>query len=152
MRKYFVLGLLLLTAGAALAQEGEFPKVETSPAFMYIRSNPNFTNAFTIQQPIAGGGTTPTAISGTNDFNCAGGGGTIAYNVSSLFGLAMDLGGCKIFGNKLGLGEKISGSQFTYLFGRGLPFERPAPSGHFSSSGSVGTAPRSSAKAARLVA
>jgi len=127
MRKYFVLGLLLLTAGAALAQEGEFPKVETSPAFMYIRSNPNFTNAFTIQQPIAGGGTTPTAISGTNDFNCAGGGGTIAYNVSSLFGLAMDLGGCKIFGNTLGLGEKISGSQFTYLFGPRITIRTASP-------------------------
>ena len=37
MRKYVALvGLLLLTAGAALAQE--FPKVETSPAFMASRA------------------------------------------------------------------------------------------------------------------
>jgi len=37
MRKFFVLaGLLLFTAGAALAQEN-YPKIETAPAFMYIR-------------------------------------------------------------------------------------------------------------------
>ena len=41
MRKYFVLvGLLLLAAGSALAQE--FPKVETSPAFMYIHTPVSF--------------------------------------------------------------------------------------------------------------
>ena len=91
MRKLFVVaGLLLLTAGAALAQD-EYPKVETAPAFMYIRLVP-------------GGGT---------DFNCYGGGGTIAYNVNRWFGLAADLGGCKV----TGLPSGISGSNFTYLFG-----------------------------------
>jgi hypothetical protein len=74
-------GLLLLTAGAALAQ-GEFPKVETSPAFMFIRNNPNLSNQFVIQNPIAG--QPPVSITGANDFNCAGGGGTIAYNLTSL--------------------------------------------------------------------
>jgi hypothetical protein len=50
MPKYFVLiGLLLLTAGSALAQ-GEFPKVETSPAFMYVRNNPNLSGAFIVVQ------------------------------------------------------------------------------------------------------
>jgi opacity protein-like surface antigen len=108
MRRYFVLvGLLLLTAGSALAQ-GEFPTVETSPAFMFIRTSPNFTHAFSV------GG---TQISGSNDFNCAGGGGTIAYNLTSLLGIAADLGGCKFFGNTVGLGNKITGNQFTYLFG-----------------------------------
>ena len=41
MRKSIVLaGLLLLTAGLALAQD--FPKVETSLAFMYIRTPVSF--------------------------------------------------------------------------------------------------------------
>ena len=94
MRKCFVLvGLLLLTAGWALAQ-GEYPTVETSPAFMFIRT------------PIAG-----------QSFNCAGGGGTIAYNVTKLLGIAADLGGCRIFGNTLGLGNTIKGNEFTFLFG-----------------------------------
>lgn len=104
MRKYSVLvGLLLLTAGSALAQ-GEFPKVETAPAFMFIRT------------PIGG-----------QSFNCAGGGGTLAYNVTSLIGIAADLGGCKIFGNTLGLGNKISGSEFTYLFGPRFTFRSKSP-------------------------
>jgi len=94
MRKCFVLvGLLLLTAGWALAQ-GEYPTVETSPAFMFIRT------------PVAG-----------QSFNCAGGGGTIAYNVTKLLGIAADLGGCRIFGNTLGLGNTIKGNEFTFLFG-----------------------------------
>ena len=99
MPKYFVLaGVLLLMVGSAVAQE-DFPKVETAPAFMYIRT------------PIAG-----------VSFNCAGGGGTMAYNVTSMLGLAADMGGCKIFGNTLGLGNTVSGSQFTFLFGPRLTF------------------------------
>jgi opacity protein-like surface antigen len=109
MRRYFVLvGLLLLTAGSALAQ-GEYPTVETAPAFMFIRTSPNFTHAFSVNG---------TQVTGSNDFNCAGGGGTLAYNVSSLIGIAADLGGCKFFGNPTGLNNyKITGNQFTYLFG-----------------------------------
>jgi hypothetical protein len=106
MRKSAVLaGLLLLTAGSALAQ-GEFPKVETAPSFMFVRT------------PIA-----------NQSFNCAGGGGTLAYNVTKLVGIAADLGGCKYFGNTLGLGDKLSGNLFTFLFGprftirTGSPFE-----------------------------
>jgi len=99
MRKSsMLLGLLLIAAGAAVAQDN-FPKVETSPAFMYIRT------------PIGG-----------ESFNCAGGGGTIAYNVTSLIGLAADMGGCKIFGNTLGLANTVSGSQFTFLFGPRFTF------------------------------
>src|SRR5450631_1085171 len=98
MRKYFVLaGLLLLVAGSALAQD-DFPKVETSPAFMFIRN------------PVSDA--TKSA-----QFNCAGGGGTIAYNFSKAFGIAADMGGCKFFGDTLGLGNTINGYQFTYLFG-----------------------------------
>jgi opacity protein-like surface antigen len=124
MRKYFVLvGLLLLIAGSALAQE--FPKVETSPAFMFIRNNPNLSNEFVIQNPIVGG--SPIAITGANDFNCAGGGGTIAYNLTSMLGIASDLGGCKYFGTTISSGNKISGSQFTYLFGPRLTIRNASP-------------------------
>lgn len=92
MRKLFVVaGLLLLTAGAALAQDS-FPKVETAPAFMYIRFQPG---------------------ANIQNFNCIGGGGTIAYNLSKWLGLAADLGGCKVTGLQSG----ISVNQFTYLFG-----------------------------------
>jgi opacity protein-like surface antigen len=122
MRKYFVVvGVLLMTAGSALAQE--FPKVETSPAFMFIRNNPNFSNAFAVENPITG----KTFITGQNSFNCAGGGGTIAYNFSSMLGIAADLGGCKFFGNTLGLGNTINGNQFTFLFGPRLTFRNASP-------------------------
>jgi opacity protein-like surface antigen len=92
MRKsLFVVGLLLLTAGSALAQD-EYPKIETSPALMYIHYAPG---------------------SGIGGWNCVGGGGTIAYNVNKWAGLAADLGGCKVTGLQSGL----SVSNFTYLFG-----------------------------------
>src|SRR5271165_786019 len=84
-------GLLLLVAGSALAQDATFPKVETSPAFMYIRTPVSFNVPNT--SPVAPG------ASFNESFNCAGGGGTIAFNLSSVFGLAADLGGCKYFGN-----------------------------------------------------
>jgi outer membrane protein OmpA-like peptidoglycan-associated protein len=105
MRKPLVLaGLFLLMAGCALAQDGTFPKVETSPAFMYVRT------------PIA-----------NQDFNCAGGGGTLAYNFTSMFGMAADLGGCKYFGNTLGLGNTINGNLFTFLFGPRITFRNHSP-------------------------
>jgi opacity protein-like surface antigen len=96
MRTSFVLaGLILLTAGSALAQD-DFPKVETSPAFMYIRTVPN---------------------KNLPSLNCAGGGGTFALNLTSVLGLAADLGGCKIFSNAYGLGNTVKGNEFTFLFG-----------------------------------
>jgi|SRR5580700_954525 opacity protein-like surface antigen len=119
MRKYFVLvGLLLLAAGSALAQE--FPKVETSPAFMYIHTPTSFTVPET--SPVAPG------ASFSQSFNCAGAGGTIAYNVTSLLGLAADLGGCKYFGDTIpALSAKLSGSDFTYMFGPRLTFRSASP-------------------------
>jgi len=77
----------------------DYPRVETSPAFMYIHTSPVF--------------------GGSQSFNCAGGGGTLAYNFTSVFGLAADMGGCKLFSlsNAYGVGTKVSGSEFTYLFG-----------------------------------
>jgi opacity protein-like surface antigen len=124
MRKYFALvGVLLVSAGSALAQE--FPKVETSPAFMFVRSSPNLDNQFVLQNPIAG--QPPVTITGSNSFNCYGGGGTIAYNLTSMLGIAADLGGCKFAGNNVNLGNKVNGSQFTYLFGPRLTFRNASP-------------------------
>jgi opacity protein-like surface antigen/outer membrane protein OmpA-like peptidoglycan-associated protein len=98
MRKCFVVvGLLLLTTGLVWAQD--FPKVETSPAFMYIH--------------------TPIDIMGDKRaLNCAGGGGTFAYNFTSALGIAADMGGCKFFGQTFPvLSAKVDGYAFTYLFG-----------------------------------
>ncbi len=116
MRKYCVLvGLLLLAAGSALAQD--FPKVETSPAFMYIHTPISFT--VPESSPVAPG------AAFDNSLNCAGGGGTIAYNLTSMFGLAADMGGCKYFGQTFpALSTKISGSDFTYLFGPRITFRK----------------------------
>jgi len=103
-----LVGLILLAAVTVVAQD-DFPKVETAPAFMYIRT------------PISG---QVRGQSFNQSFNCAGGGGTFAYNITSMFGLAADMGGCKIFGNTLGpvVGNTISGSQFTFLFGPRITF------------------------------
>src|SRR5580704_14286160 len=95
-RTLFFVGLLLLTAGSALAQD-DYPKVETAPTFMYIRINPgNNVPGFN-----------------TSNYNCYGGGGTLAYNVTKWLGLAADLGGCVVTGLQSGL----SSNNFTYLFG-----------------------------------
>jgi opacity protein-like surface antigen len=91
MRRLFILaGMLLLAAGTAVAQD--YPTTETAPAFMYIRYSP-------------GGG--------SQDFNCFGGGGTFAYNLNSWFGVAADMGGCKL----TGLADGLSGKSFAYVFG-----------------------------------
>jgi opacity protein-like surface antigen len=114
MRKYFVLvGLLLLAAGSALAQD--FPKVETSPAFMYIRTPISFN--------------TPGGTSVSQSFNCAGGGGTLAYNFTSALGVAADLGGCKYFGQTIPapISTNVDGTGFTYLFGPRLTFRSKSP-------------------------
>jgi opacity protein-like surface antigen len=99
MHKLTVLvGLLLLTAGSALAQT-EYPAAEVSTEFLYTRT------------PVGG-----------QSLNCAGGAGTLGYNVSSTFAIVADLGYCKFFGNTFGLGGKISGSEFNYLLGPKLTF------------------------------
>lgn len=113
-RSLIVLGMLLMFGSVAFAQD-DFPKIETAPAFMYIRTSPNLTNAFVVNGQ---------TITGSNDLNCAGGGGTIAYNITSLIGIAADLGGCKIFGNSYGLGNTINGNLFTYLFGPRITYRK----------------------------
>jgi len=103
MRNYCVLvGLLLLMAASVVAQD--YATVETSPAFMFIRT------------PIA-----------NQSVNCAGAGGTLAYNVSKMLGIAADMGGCKFFGNTFGAGNQLSGSQFTFLFGPRITFRGNSP-------------------------
>jgi opacity protein-like surface antigen len=111
MRRSFVLaGLLLFTSGAALAQEN-YPKIETAPAFMYIRTSSGI-NPFVLNGRLV----SPQPL------NCVGGGGTFAYNFSSLIGIAADLGGCKILSNTAAVGNTIDGNEFTYLFGPRLTY------------------------------
>jgi len=102
MRKYLVLAGLLFLGGAANAQE--FPRVETAPDFTYVRTAP--------------------VLGGSQSFNCAGGGGTIAVNLTSMIGLAADLGDCRAFGlnNTYGVGSRVNGNEFTYVFGPRITF------------------------------
>src|SRR5271154_6955645 len=63
------------TAVSATSPPDEFPKIETAPGFMYIHTG---------------------AILGfQNGLNCVGGGGTVAYNMTSMLGIAAGLGGCE---------------------------------------------------------
>jgi len=105
----FLLGVLSLAAPLTRAQDN-YPKVETSPAFMFIRTPTSFN--------VSGH---PTV---NESFNCAGGGGTFTYNVSSLVGLGADLGGCGYFGGTLGqpISSDLSGNTFTFLFGPRFTF------------------------------
>jgi opacity protein-like surface antigen len=98
-------GALLLAAGTAVAQDSDsYSKLEMAPAFSFQHNSP--------------------VLGGSQSFNCAGGGSTMAYNFTSMFALAMDLSGCKIFGldNTYGIGSKVSGSEFTYVFGPRVTF------------------------------
>ena len=117
MRKSIALAVLLL-AGTGTAMAQDYPTVETSPAFMYIR--------------------TASPLNGSNNFNCVGGGGTFAYNFTSLLGVAADLGGCKVLQeNNSILGSKVDGNVFTFLFGPRLTYrgERFSPFGELNFGG-----------------
>ncbi|HWZ52875.1 MAG TPA: outer membrane beta-barrel protein [Granulicella sp.] len=107
---------LAVTAGIAMGQSrtttsvtatnpyGEFPRVETALDFMYIHTG---------------------AILGfQSGLNCVGGGGTIAYSLTSALAVAADLGGCRILelDGATGPLSKIHGSEFTYLFGPRITF------------------------------
>jgi opacity protein-like surface antigen len=105
-RSIFLAGLLLLASGTAMAQD--YPTVETSPAFMYIHTAP--------------------LLGGSQSFNCVGAGGTFAYNLTKMFGIAADLGGCKLLGQNNNLLETtINGSEFTYLFGPRVTLRNHSP-------------------------
>src|SRR5271167_1491731 len=93
----------LLAAGTAVADD-EYPRVETAPAFTYVHNSP--------------------VLGGSQSFNCYGFGGTIAVNITSLFGLAADLGGCRVAGldNTYGVGSKVHVGEGTYVFGPRITF------------------------------
>jgi opacity protein-like surface antigen len=96
---------VLLLAGTALAQDTDyFPKVETSPTFVYQHNSP--------------------VLGGDQSFNCYGFGGTLAYNFTSVIGLAADLGGCRVGGldNTYGVGSKVHVGEGTYVFGPRFTF------------------------------
>ena len=95
----------LLAAGTAVADD-EFPRVETAPAFTYVHNSP--------------------VLGGSQSFNCYGFGGTLAVNFTSLFGLAADLGGCRVAGldNTYGIGSKVHVGEGTYVFGPRFTFRR----------------------------
>jgi len=98
-------GVLLLASGTAFAQDSDsYPRVETSPAFTYVHNSP--------------------VLGGSQSFNCYGFGGTIAYNFTSLIGLAADLGGCRVAGldNTYGVGSKVHVGEGTYVFGPRFTF------------------------------
>jgi opacity protein-like surface antigen len=91
MRKLLILGALtFLIVAPAKAQD--YPKGEVAGVYSYVRFNP-------------GGG-----LSG---FNCHGGGGSVAGNLNSWFGVAGEFSGCKI----TGLPSGASASTYTYVFG-----------------------------------
>jgi opacity protein-like surface antigen len=106
MRRLFVFaGVLLLAAGTAVAQDSDsYPRVETSPAFVYQHN--------------------AAVLGGSQSFNCYGFGGTFAYNFTSMIGLAADLGGCRVAGldNTYGVGSKVHVGEGTYVFGPRFTF------------------------------
>jgi opacity protein-like surface antigen len=106
MRKsLFFVGVLLLAVGTVAAQD-DFPKFEVSPEFEYIHTSPPFGNV------------------GNQSFNCLGGGGTLAYNFTKMFGIAADLGYCKFtnLGSAFVGSGQVSANEFTYLFGPRITF------------------------------
>jgi opacity protein-like surface antigen len=107
MQRSFVLAASLLFAASTAAAQ-EFPKIETAPGYMYTHTGDLFGTSKAI--------------------NCSGIGGTMAVNMTSVFGIAADLGTCfphgmnDAFNN--GVGSKVSFSEQTYLFGPRLTFNR----------------------------
>jgi opacity protein-like surface antigen len=107
IQKTFVFtSLALVVAGTTFAQDLGYGKIEMAPGFSYQHNSP--------------------VLGGKQGFNCAGAGSTIAYNVTSMLGFAMDLSGCKVFGldNTYGIGSRVGGSEFTYVFGPRLTFRK----------------------------
>jgi len=96
MRKLsFLGGLILFAAVPAMAQDN--PKGEVAGNYTYIRINP--------------GGGAPGE-------NCHGGGGSVAGNLNSYFGVVGEFAGCKV----TGLGGGVSAHALSYLFGPRLTY------------------------------
>jgi hypothetical protein len=105
-RSFIFVGGVLLAAATAAAQGDSYAKVETTPEFTYQHNAP--------------------VLGSSGNYNCAGGGANLAYNIDRMWGLATDLSGCHAFGlnNTYGVGSKVDGGQFTYLFGPRLTFRK----------------------------
>jgi opacity protein-like surface antigen len=103
IHRTFTSGVFLFAIGSAMAQ-GDYPKGEAAPQFMYIYTSP--------------------VLGAKSGFSCVGGGGTMAYNFSSVVGVAADLGGCTGLGlnNAYGNGSRVGGDAFTFLFGPRITF------------------------------
>lgn len=97
------LGMLLVAVGTAFGQD--HPQWEATGEFSFTHT---------------GSGIAP------NGENCYGGGGTAQYNINSLWGVGTELSGCKIAGlsNAFGIGSKVSGNEFLYVFGPRLTFRQ----------------------------
>jgi opacity protein-like surface antigen len=100
MRNFLILGVLILAATPAMAQD--YPKAEVSGDYQYIRLNP--------------GGT-----------NCQGAAGSVAGNLNDWFGVVGEFGGCKITGQPSGTSAHalnyLFGPRVTYRsYGRLTPF------------------------------
>ena len=98
IRKSFILiGLLLLAAGAARAQEGR--GFEIAGDYQYVRINP-------------GGG--------SSGINCQGGAGSLGAYVNASFGVIGEFGACKV----TGLASGTSSHEMDFLFGQRVYFHR----------------------------
>jgi opacity protein-like surface antigen len=117
MRKLLILmGLILFTAGSAVAQD--YPKAEIFGGYQFIRLNP--------------GGS-----------NCQGGAGSVAGNLNHWFGVVGDFGACKVTGLPSGtsahLVNYLFGPKLTYRsHGRLTPFAQVLFGGEHASGSASG--------------
>jgi outer membrane immunogenic protein len=106
-RILLVFGAILLCGIPVLAQD--YPKAEVFMGYEYIRFSP--------------------AMGGNPDVNMNGGGGSVAYNFNSMFGLKAEFTGAGIGNNKVcdstGLNCLTrSFNMFTYMFGPQITFRQ----------------------------
>ncbi len=99
----FAGGLLL---AASIASGQEYSKFEIAPGFNYQHDSP--------------------ILGSTRSSECAGGGLTLAYNITHMFSMVADLSGCDMFdyNNPYGVGSGVHGDVFTYVFGPRFTFRR----------------------------
>ncbi len=106
-RSLALAGTLLVLAGTAAAQDiNAWGRFEVAPDFEYLW--------------------TSSLLGGSQSYACAGGGGTITVNFNHWLGIASDLDYCHLYGfdNVFGVGSKVVGNQFTYLFGPRITYRK----------------------------
>src|SRR5712692_9458541 len=97
MRKLSILGgLILFAAVPAVAQDN--PKGEIAGTYTYVRIDTNGSSL--------------------GNLNCHGGGGSVAGNLNSYFGVVGEFSGCKVTGLPAGVGAHA----VSYLFGPRLTY------------------------------